>query len=205
MMLHRFKEPQINKANYTTLLKDIDSEKLQAIQTLMNGFTTNSGLYDMFMSVYRFYEINDKDEDIFVQCVTDTYNEYHDYYKELFDNYTKAYDFATQNKRTTTRTDTSQSAKQEIVSNTNNGKTEHFDLPNKTVSSPDGYLDEVTKDSGTNTTTGSTNGSNNYGSEVITQYDNEFLDLKRQYLNQIRNVYHEFCDKFKDCFIQIYS
>ena len=47
-------------------------------------------------------------------------------------------------------------------------------------------------------------GHSDYESDVVTTYDNEFLDLKRKYLNQIRNIYHEFALKFSDCFIHVF-
>ena len=203
----KMKEPKINEANYTTLLKDITSQNLNTIKLLMHSFNNTDDLYDMFMSIYRYYEINDTDESVFVQCVSDTFNEHLSYYKELYDNYTKQYDYATGNKRVTSRSDNSSTTKQEVVNTTTNNDSKHYDLPHKNVQDTlvDGYLDDVTKDSGSGNTTGSGNSSNTYGSIVTTQYDNEFLTLKRQYLSQIRNVNEEFCMKFKDCFLSVYS
>ena len=209
-MIHlEMKEPQINKANYTTLLKDISVESKELIKALFRQFlgTSNDDLYDIFFAKFRYYEINDIDENVFIQCVTDTYTQYSKYYKEIYDNYTKAYDIKLDNKRVTSRSDTSSSQKQEIVNTTSANTNKHYDLPHKTVQDElvDGYVDDVTKDNGSNNTTGSGNSSNTYGSIVTTQYDNEFLSLKRQYMAQIRNVYDEFCYQFNDCFLKIYS
>lgn len=201
----KIKEPSITKANYTTLLKDVSLAKLTQIKTLMNTFNNNDDLYDMFMNRFRYYEINDESEDVFVQCVTDTFNEYVDYYQELYDNYSKQYDFATQNKRVTIRDDSSSTSKSEESSATGNSSSTHYDLPNKTVSSPDGYVDDVTKDADTRTGAVVGSSSNDYDSTVTTEFHNEFLTLKRQYLAQIRNVNHEFAEKFVDCFIKVYS
>ena len=201
------KEPKINEANYTVLFKDISTDNMNAIQLLFSTFNSNYDLYNMFISMYRYYEINDSDESVFKQCVIDVFNEYKSYYKELYDNYTKQYDYATGNKRVVSRSDTSSSTKQEIVNTSSSNDSKHYDLPHKTVDDTitDGYIDDITKDSGSGSSTGSGNSSNTYGSIVTTQYDNEFLSLKRQYLAQIRNVYREFCLKFNDCFLKIYS
>lgn len=201
----QMKNPQINKANYTTLLKDIDASKLLSIKNLFLTFNNNNDLYDMFINTYRYYEINDEDEEVFVQCVNDVFNTHLDYYKELYNNYTKQYDFATDNKRITTRNDNSSSYKNDNNTiNTSNDES-HYDLPNKVVSSPDGYKDSVIKDTGSTNTSSESNSGNDYESEIITKYDNEFLSLKRQYLAQIRNVNYEFCTKFIDCFLKVYS
>ena len=201
----QMKEPKVDKANYTILLKDVSVDKLNEIKTAFNSFNNTDDLYDMFINMYRYYEINDASEDVFVQCVIDTFNEHKSYFKELYDNYTKEYDYATGNKRITTRNDTSASSKTEAVTNTDNNTKTHYDLPNKTVQSPDGYIDDVTKDNGSSTSNANASGSNNYDSIVTTEYKNEFLALKRQYLNQIRNINREYCERFHDCFLSIYS
>lgn len=207
MLIPSMKEPKINEANYTTLLKDINPSRLTSIQTVFNTFNGNSDLYDMFMVMYRYYEINDKDEDVFLQCVVDTFNEHKAYFKELYDNYTKEYDFANDNIRTTTRNDSSTTSKEESLSSSSSNDSKHYDLPHKNVEQEliDGYIDDVTKDNGSVSSSGSGSSDNTYDSTVTTKYDNEFLTLKRQYLAQIRNVNHEFCRKFNDCFLQIYS
>ena len=112
--------PQLNKAKYTTLLKDIDTEVLDRIADVMGDFNTENELFDMFMSKYRYYEICDKDEEVFLQCVTDVYNEHVQYYTELMTNYTKEYDYATGNKKTMSRTDTTESNKNGTVDAENN-------------------------------------------------------------------------------------
>lgn len=201
------KNPRINVANYTTLLKDTSATTLQSIKSIFHTFNSNDDLYDMFLELYRYYEINDEDETVFLQCIMDTFRSHLPYFVELYNNYTKQYDFAVDNVRTTTRIDTSSTAKQEIVNNTTANTSKHYDLPHKSVSDEmvDGYIDDVTKENGSVATTGSGNTSNNYDSSVTTKYDNEFLSLKRQYLAQIRNVNYEFCLKFNDCFLQVYS
>lgn len=204
-MLTRMKEPHINVANYTTLLKDVGALNLQLIKTLLHDFDNTDGLYDTFMSMYYFYEINDKDEDVFIKCVSDVYDEHKVYFKELLATYNKQYDISTGNKRITTRADTSDSNREDNTNLTTSAQTTHYDLPNKQVSSPDGYVDDINKDNGQTSSTSSIDSSNTYNSTVTTSFDNQFLDLKKQYINQLRNVYHEFAERFSDCFLKIYS
>lgn len=205
ILFPQMKNPSIDKANYTTLLKDVSEDKLNQIKTAFLTFNNNNDLFDMFMVMFRYYEINDESEDVFVQCVLDTYNEHLKYFKELYDNYTKEYDYATGNKRIVSRSDSSESSKTEDITNTDNNTRSHYDLPNKTVQSPDGYIDDVTKDNGGSTSNADTNSSHSYESSVTTEYKNEFLTLKRQYLNQIRNINREYCERFHDCFLSVYS
>lgn len=205
----RIKEPQLAVANFTTLLKDVSAETLLDISNMFSSFIDderyNNELYDVFMSMYRYYEINDIDEEIFKQCVHDTYNQHVEYYKELWLNYNKTYDIKTDNKRITIRSDSSSSSRSESGSSSGSSQDKHYDLPNKTVQSPDGYIDDITKGSDEREHSVEGESSNEYDSTVTTQYNNEFLTLKREYLAQIRNVYEEFISKFKECFMLIYS
>lgn len=253
------KEPSLTVANYTTILKDVDSETLTAIQSLLStdSFCTqlDVSLYNVFMSIWRYYEISDSDEDVFIQMLTDVYNEHKNYYKEVVTNYIKAYDYSTNNKRVMSRIDSStrtnsntrtedlSNTRTEDLSNTHvedlsnsvtgstaNDKTE-YDLPNKVVTplTNDGYATGKTKDSGSNSSTSTgdntvtdtgdntvTNTGDNtitdegetsvsYTSTITHTYNNEFLDLKKKYMEQIRNVYREFSEKFSDCFIHLFS
>ena len=196
----------LNEAKYTTLLKDISLSYNSAIQLLFNSFTNNSSLYDMFISMYRFNEICDKDEAIFYTCVSDVFNEFKEYYKELYNNYVKQYDYATGNTRVVERHDTGHSESNDHTYGSSESTGRNYDLPNKVVNpnEEDGYLTSKDKRDGSNQVNNITDHDNTYGSTVTTKYNNEFLDLKRKYLNQIRNLYHEFCEKFKDCFIHVY-
>lgn len=198
--------PKLTEAKYTKLLKDIDDEFIDQIQDSFNEFDEDDKLLDMFLRKYRYYEICDKEESVFVQCVRDVFYEYLDYYTELLTNYNKEYDYALGNKKTMTRTDTTESNKNGTVAAENDNVHREYDLPNKVVdaSSEDGYLTAKDTNKGSSSASTEENNSSEYGSSIETVYHDEFLDLKRKYLNQIRNVYEEFADKFKDCFLHIY-
>ena len=206
-MMH---EPKLTEAIYTKLLKDVSTSVLDDIESTLDdefSVTENVSMYDVFLSMYRYYEICDADETVFYQSVSDVYKQHINYYKELYDNYTKEYDYAIGNKRHMERHDVSHSERAGYTASTGSGTTREYDLPNKVVDSEDenGYLtgknDNDTMEIGND---GSSKDST-YDSEIVNTYDNEFLDLKKKYLQQIRNLFEEFAGKFSDCFIHLFS
>lgn len=173
-----------------------------------SSFTSDmaSDMIDMLASVYRYYECGTDDNDEMLQFMKDTFDEYKDYYYELITNYKKEYNYALNNKRVITKSDKFNIEGNTQITNEQNGSNTRYDLPNKVVptsnwrSTPSDITD--TKDSSlnnkdyTNETT--------RDSTTTTEFNNEFIDLKNKYMNQIRNVYREFAMKFKDCFYQVY-
>lgn len=204
-------EPSLVKANYTTLLLHVDQDTDEFLQQLFSDFDSSTNvpvsLYNVFESMYRFYEICDKDETIFIQCVRDVYLEHQNYYKELFDNYTKEYNYMTGNTRTMTRDDTSSGSHSR--DNTDSGNTDRteYDLPNKVVTptTATGYATSKNTENGSSTGHEEGERESEYHSTIIHTYSNEILDLKRKYIEQIRNVYREFASKFSDCFLHLFS
>lgn len=196
----------LTEAKYTKLYINTLPSTKTGIQAIFLNFNHDSDLYNMFLSMYRYYEICDEDDTVFISCISDKFNEYKAYYKELYDNYTKEYDYAVGNKKVVSRSDTSHSESDDNVVSSNASTDKQYDLPNKVVD-PDeenGYLTGKDTHDGSSSVNNTTDHDSTYGSTITTEYKDEFLTLKRQYLNQIRNLYHEFCEKFKECFIQIY-
>lgn len=162
-------------------------------------------LLNMIKSIFRYHEIGSDDDDEFYQFMTDVFNENKDYYIDLITNYSKAYDYATNNKRTVSRSDTYSKSANVISSNSGNNEHTEYELPNKITD--DSYKNapsSISTDDNSGSTSSSTSGNTVGTSTTIYTYDNELLDLKRKYINQIRNVYEEFANKFKECFIMIY-
>ena len=118
---------------------------------------------------------------------------YKKYYAELLTNYTKQYDYALGNKKKTTVSGTTIGHN----SSTDTSLDTKYSLPNKIASNEF----PTSKDSGSATVTGDNNGSNAETSE--TTYDDEFLQLKKQYMEQIRDLYIEFANRFNDCFLHL--
>lgn len=211
------KEPKINTAHYTQLFMNVNSVKLNIIISLFNiGFnavldaeTTLDdvpNLYEMFYAKYRFYEINDVDENIFVISVQDTFNQHKDYYIQLARAYYKMFDFTTANKRRVQREDSGTTQVNTSTESEGNTENDTYGLPNKQVNTlKDGYLTNVEKGSSHDAADSTREGTTSLVSDVVTTYDNEYLDLKRQYVRQLRNLMLEFVDKFEDCFLHVYS
>lgn len=203
--------PTNSSANYTKLLKDVTSGVLSSISNLFNAtfpsVLSSQSLYDVFIARWRYYEICEEDESMFLQMVTDTYNENKDYFKELYDNYSKAYDYALNNKRVMERHDASHSEGTFDGDVTDDKTTSDFDLPNKVVSetSADGYMTGKTVDGSHQVVDNENSKDSTYDSVITHTYNNEFLDLKKKYLAQIRNIYREFSEKFDVCFYHLFS
>ena len=162
-------------------------------------------LYDMLFAVYSFYEIGDEDKLTFLLMMEHVISEYIDYYDELIGNYKKEYDYALNNKRVVTKSDNLNMIGNTLISVDNKDKQTEYQLPNKVIdenyrSTPSNIVDTD------NTTKNNKDYTNNTtrDSSTTTEFNNEFIDLKNKYLNQIRNVYREFAMKFKDCFYQVY-
>ena len=70
-MMH---EPKLTEPIYTKLLKDVSTNVLDAIETTLDdefSVAENVSMYDVFLSMYRYYEICDADETVFYQLVSD--------------------------------------------------------------------------------------------------------------------------------------
>ena len=173
-----------------------------------SSFTSDmaSDMIDMLASVYRYYECGTDDNDEMLQFMKDTFDEYKDYYYELITNYKKEYDYALNNKRVITKRDELNINGNTLISNEQDGSNTRYDLPNKVVpssnwrSTPSDITDN--KDSSVNNKDYTNETTRD--STTTTEFNNEFIDLKNKYINQIRNLYREFAMKFKDCFYQVY-
>lgn len=159
-----------------------------------------TALTDMLYNVYEYYEVGDDDE--MFQFMLDTFCEYSSYYKEIIDNYSKEYHYELNNKRLVTKSDALNISGNNTTSGT--GSNTDYELPNKVIpenqyrNTPTSITDN--ENSSSKTYQNATSRTSTYA----TEFNNEFIDLKNKYMNQIRNVYREFAMKFKDCFYQIY-
>ena len=206
------------KAKYTmtfmSWLYKIKAPLVSTYKEVLKQYVRNSGynhidedkLVDMLESVYEFYETGTNDDNEMLFFMVDTFKEYGSYYNELIENYEKEYNYALNNKRVITKRDELNMEGNTNISNEASGSTTRYDLPNKVV--PESNWRSTPSDI-TDTIDNSTN-DKNYTNETTrdsvttTEFNNELIDLKNKYINQIRNVYREFAMKFKDCFYQVY-
>ena len=162
-------------------------------------------LFSELISVFRYYEIGSDDDTEFLQFLTDVFKEYSQYYYDIISNYEKEYDYALNNKRVITKNDKLNMVGNTNVVNENKDKQTEYQLPNKVIddsyrSTPSNIVDTDSKNNNDKNYTNDTS----RDTVTTTEFNNEFIDLKNKYMNQIRNVYREFAMKFKDCFYQVY-
>ena len=159
-----------------------------------------SALTDMLYNVYEYYEVGDDDE--MFQFMYDTFCEYSTYYKEIIDNYSKEYQYELNNKRVVTKSDALNISGNNTTSGT--GSNTDYELPNKVIPENQYRNTPTSITDNENSSSKTYQNATSRASTYTTEFNNEFIDLKNKYMNQIRNVYREFAMKFKDCFYQIY-
>lgn len=167
-----------------------------------NGERVNK-LLRMISSLYSTYDVVDVDN--MFAYFNHIFQEYRDYYIEILDNYEKQYDYALNNKHTVTKTDNLVMTGSSNINTSTDSKDTDIQLPNKVVPTTyEGTPSAITK--GENNGRQDKNYDNNTtkSSSYITEYNNEFIDLKNKYLNHIRNVYREFAKHFIECFYRTY-
>ena len=191
--------------SFSIFFKDMLGVIGDDVKILLHNFNNNDELYNILVSKFEYNECVVGDIDMFFNFIKDIYSENYQYYNELLVNYNKQYDYALGNKRTVSRTDSSTSNKTGWSHDENSRENKDYDLPNKKVDNPDGYMTSKSKSDDVLNGSSSEDAENTYNSSVTTTYDNEFLDLKRKYLAQIRNVYSEFANKFNECFMKVYN
>ena len=213
--------PEINKAKYTKLFKDIQDSIIlhtfyecikEEYEDVLTSLEVKTGagyepLVNELLEKYRYYEICDNEIAVFVQCMWDIFHEYKHEFLQLATNYYKEYNYEVGNKKRTLRRDSTVSNRDSSSTNTNNIVDKRYDLPHKQVEDTEakGYMTERGDTNNVDENEANIQTQSALDSSVETIYDNEFLDLKRKYLNQIRNINDEFADKFSECFIHIFG
>lgn len=181
---------------------------LQAFSEILDSSDIANNLLTMIGSIFAYYEIGSDEEDHkypnseFKDFMLQVCSEYGNYYKEVIENYYKEYQYELNNKRVVTKSDALNISGNNTTSGT--GSNTDYELPNKVIpenqyrNTPTSITDNENSSSKTYQNATSRTSTN------TTEFNNEFIDLKNKYMNQIRNVYREFAMKFKDCFYQIY-
>ena len=216
--------PSITEAKFTKLFKDmlidhpaikisiLEGDWVAEYDNIINpnGVLNSIGyktLGEELTERFRYYEVCDEDATVFSQLIQDVFEEYKHYYIQLGINYYKEYDYATGNRRRTIRRDKSTGNRDSSSANMNNSSDKTYDLPHKEVSdtTAKGYMTDRTDREDNTETASNVQTEGSFDSDIEMIYDNEFLDLKKQYLNQIRNINDEFVNKFDECFLHIFG
>lgn len=205
------------EAKYTMLYKDWLVKTKEGTQTTYGALLANyiedgvfsdmaNDLLNMIASVYRYYECGSEDGDEMLQFMEDTFDEYRDYYYEIITNYQKEYDYALNNKRVTSKTDKLTIEGNTSISNNEERSSTDYELPNKVIPANQyrNTPSNINDNNASSSQDKSYDNNTSRDSETTVEFNNEFIDLKNKYMRQIRNVYHEFAMKFKECFYQVY-
>ena len=153
------------------------------------------GLIEALKSLYNFYEISGETEDTFKTYVEDVFRLRHKYYLEILENYTKKWDYEKGIQKTYDSETTSERHGEESAKST------FYDLPHKELATDEEfkkYPDNINEDGSTSRDSSRSN--TNY----TTTSNSLYIELKKAYLAQLRDVYLEFAKEFSDCFIHIY-
>ena len=191
-------------ALYTKLFSTFLAENPNFLSNTIVMSTTDksNALISAIKARWNIYEISDTDGtsdgsgDLdFKEYFKETFDRFKAYYEEMISNYSKAYDYAVGNKKTNTSHTANAGTGTSSDSDTETG----FALPNKLGGAEYPSTKKTisaTGNSGTNMTSDS-----NY--ETI--YNDEFIQLKNEYMAQIRDLYYEFAGQFAPCFIHLLS
>lgn len=159
-------------------------------------------LLDMIAAMWDYYEIAGETIGVFKLIFKNKFNEHLRYYEEMLDNYEKEFDYATATTRTYTNTRTG-TTKGDSTSN-NTDKSLYVDLPNKKIDENNYWTTPSRGDKTDNENTSTANTSTEEEFKHEETNSELFLRLKNQYLNQIRDLYREFSDRFSSCFLHIF-
>ena len=171
----------------------------------MSSEVREEKLKNALISEFNLYEIGGETEEMFAIMFEDTFNQWKDYYEERITAYEKQYDYTLGNRRRTLKKSSITTEGSQQGSSVSDSKHIDIELPNKQVSSSyEGYPNAISKDTNNDQNQRTYDNETNLDDEVTTIFDDEFLDIKKKYLEQLRNIYLEFARKFKECFILIY-
>lgn len=166
-----------NNATASIKLRDLLKIEPTLLDNLSLSTDTQTKKFkDMFVACFNDYEIGGETIVQFKQFMEDTFACNKDYFQEFIDLYEYKINFL----------DGYVSSFEEDT----NTSTKDYNLPNKKVSDERGYLSDLVEQDINHTF------SKKGGVNVV--------DQKFNYLNKLRNVYREFVEMFRPCFLLVY-
>lgn len=144
-------------------------------------------LCDLIVDRFYMLEVWSLNVDNFDKSMTRIFDKHKDYYAELIGAYETEINFLDGNKVTRDHDNTSTTTPRATY------KTENYDLPRS---------DQTTNRPSSKTISGGQDGTDSVRDQgqVIVK-GGDVIELKRRYMNLLRNVYDEFAQKFESCFI----
>ena len=187
---------------YIDFLKDADNQKWIDNNIVMSTPERSAMLKDAIRAMWGVWEIGGETIGEFQEFMLETLNEHRHYYEQMLDGYDREYDYETGISDTTTSTTTGES--DSTGTSATNDKGIHVDLPNKQIDANDIYRYPDSGDSNETSTNTTDSTTSKTTGEITRTYNARYLDLKRAYLNQVKDLYREYAERFSDCFVHLF-
>lgn len=207
-------------AQFTMCFKDVYTEAPNVLDGIVMSTTTRTTqLVDMLKAKYDVYEISGETIPEFQLFLTNTFNQWVSYYEQMLDAYEEEFDWKLGDVETPNITygnDTTRVVTPRVKTRTTNTEgivttTEDYDLPrstttenrpsSKTVVTPSAGQNITENESIAGTDTIHDEGER---TETGTRARVNLVQQREKFLKTIRNLYAEFADKFKPCFLDMY-
>lgn len=171
----------VGYAKYTEIFDDYLKRFPNTLKDIIKLDTEEKSnkLIEMIYNKWYNYEVGGETPYEFEMFLKGVFNKYKDYYSELLNAYETSINWI------------DGITESEDFENNTIGENDINRLPNKIVSNPNNYLTERTNDETISRSTRTIKGGKTQAS------------LKVEYMEQIRNIYDEFADKFGVCFISL--
>ena len=182
--------PSYPFARYTMSFLEFRTENEEALLEVFDDWSEArvNNLCKMLGALYDNYEISGETVGEELMFLGQVFNQHQGYYSELLNKYDEDYQISLRD-MTKKVVDTSRRG-------TSHSEGISVDLPNKKISEDNIY---AYPDSGDKNTSGSSS-----SGQTITDDKGALLSLRKEYLDQVRNIYEEFAYRFSDCFLHLY-
>lgn len=175
-------------AVYTEQLCDVLRDHPDFLDNLVFPNETRTTKFkEIFIAMWYNYEVTGETIEESKTYIDNLFKKKVDYYNELLDAY------ETQINMLDGRLETISTTSNRDISDTTSN--ENIDLPNKVTSQE--YITDKQK--------GNREHQDNYTNTINIKGRENVIELKRQYMKLLRNVYEEFAKEFEVCFITLYS
>lgn len=177
-----------------------EDDLIEDLGAIISDSSIVNKLVNELRHLYRYWEICDEDNDVFLTLLKDKILSYKDYYLEMLTTYQTQINFL--DGRKTTISSYGSSNASNTGSSTSSTTNQDYLLPNKTINSGKGNLSQQNENSNMS---GSTNtGNSSYADTKTVTGDVDVVEAKQKMLKLIRNLYYEWAKKCEDCFMGIF-
>lgn len=191
-------------ARYTITFEDFLREEAEWWQSSLQMSTVErtKALHDAIVAQWWNYEIGGETIGEMKRFLQNTFAWHKRYYEEMLDAYEKKWDYEEGLVRKSSLSTSQERTGTGSTTSTTKGR--ESDLPNTKVS-PDAWYDMPTTTTAGEDEANTSTSDTTTGTQTRTDTDNSrYITLRTRWMNQIRDLYREFADRFADCFVMIY-